>query len=188
MARVILITGGSRSGKSAYAQRLVEDLAGERVFVATCPVLDEEMRRRVSRHRAARARAGWQTIEEPLALTEALEHANQHAVVLVDCLTLWVSNVMLDADRQGRAIGEDDIAEKCGEVLRVCRARSGKVVFVTNEVGCGVVPENALARRFRDLAGRCNQVMAAAADEVVFVVCGLPLFVKKGQPDGNASG
>jgi len=178
MARVILVTGGCRSGKSAHALKLAESLPGRRAFLATCPVADEEMRQRILRHQRARAAANWQTLEEPVRLAEALASAEGVEVVLVDCLTLWVSNLMYQAEQLGREMDEDAVAERSREVLSACHKRDGAVLFVTNEVGLGVVPENALGRRFRDLVGRCNQTIAAGADTVTLVTCGVPLTLK----------
>ncbi len=187
MARVILVTGGSRSGKSAYAQKLAESLPGARAFVATAPIIDEEMRERVQRHQKARERsAGWNTIEEPVHLARALTEAGRFDVLLVDCLTLWINNVMYEAEKQSQTIEEEGIERLCGEVLDACAAHRGTVIFVTNEVGMGIVPENALARRYRDLVGRCNQAIAARADAVTFVACGIPLHLKEGRTDGSA--
>ncbi|GAB4344749.1 MAG: bifunctional adenosylcobinamide kinase/adenosylcobinamide-phosphate guanylyltransferase [Candidatus Abyssubacteria bacterium] len=180
MARIILITGGSRSGKSTYAQKLAESLPGARAFVATSPATDAEMRERIRRHRRSRSRSGWHTIEEPVDLAGVLNRADAFDVVLVDCLTLWVSNLMYQAEQDRTKISESVISRKCRELIRACAQRSGHVLFVTNEVGMGIVPDNALARQFRDLAGRCNQTMAAAADEVMLMTCGLPLRLKKG--------
>ena len=175
MARIVLVTGGSRSGKSAYAQALAESLPGPKAFVATCPVVDEEMRQRIEIHRRHRRDKGWETIEEPIDLAGVLANSS-YDVLLVDCLTLWVSNLMHQADED---ITEDQIRERCGEVLAACRKRAGTVIFVTNEVGMGIVPANALARRFRDLAGRCNQTLAAEAAEVVLLTCGIPMKLKE---------
>lgn len=178
MAKIILATGGARSGKSAYAQELAESLPGPRAFVATCPVPggeDEEMLARVDRHRRDRNDAGWLTIEEEIDLKGVLAGNLEVRTVLVDCLTLWISNLLCAEP----SLGEDEMAARCGELLAACRKRQGSVIFVTNEVGSGIVPENALARKFRDLSGRCNQAMGRGADEVIFFSCGLPLYLKK---------
>lgn len=178
MARIILITGGARSGKSAFAQEMAESLPGRRVFVATCEPGDEEMRERIRRHQQARAGAGWDTIEEPVHLAQALARATRYDVVLVDCLTLWISNLMHETGRDAMHVSEEEIAERCQEILAACNAHAGTVVFVTNEVGMGIVPENALARRYRDLIGRSNQIIAAAADGVTLLSCGIPIELK----------
>lgn len=178
MGKTILITGGCRSGKSAHAQRLAEALGGRHVYVATCPVTDEEMRIRISRHQHDRRQHAWETIEEQTDLVGAILRAGVEAVVLVDCLTLWVNNVMYEADKRGAAIREDEIERLSGEVLDACRRHGGTVVFVTNEVGMGIVPDNETSRRYRDLVGRCNQVIAVGADEVTLVACGIPLTLK----------
>ena len=177
-----LVTGGGRSGKSAYAQRLAESLRGPRAFLATCPVIDEEMNDRVRRHQLARSSRDWLTVEEPLDLASAIQSAQEQPVVLVDCLTLWVNNVLYAAEKQSEpalTISEDDIAQRCQPFLHAARNHGGNIIFVTNEVGMGLVPESPLGRRFRDLAGRVNQVVAAACDEVVLVVCGQPLKIKQ---------
>jgi adenosylcobinamide kinase/adenosylcobinamide-phosphate guanylyltransferase len=193
MAHIILVTGGSRSGKSAHALNIAQRLDGPRVFVATCPALDDEMRARIQEHRKARqqapqqsaplhaaGQAGWRTLEETVDLPAALAQTGDSRVVLVDCLTLWINNLLHEAEQAGRAMEESDVQKHCEAVLRACAPLAGTVIFVTNEVGWGIIPENALARRFRDLSGRCNTVMAAGADEVVLVVCGLPIHLKKG--------
>jgi adenosylcobinamide kinase / adenosylcobinamide-phosphate guanylyltransferase len=177
MARVVLLTGGARSGKSAHAQLLAEALPGPHVFVATCPRVDDEMDARIARHRAARAGRGWQTIEEPLRLAGAVRSAPGR-VVVVDCISMWIGNLMMDADENGREIGEDQAAGFARELLEVCAERDGTVLFVTNEVGLGIVPDNAAARLYRDLLGRANQCIAAGARTVLFMACGLPLVLK----------
>lgn len=179
MGRLILITGGSRSGKSGYAQQRAEELDGPRLFVATCPVMDGEMATRVLRHRDARAGRGWTTLEEPVDLEGALDRDRAPKVVLVDCLTLWVNNLMYEAEQAHRDIDEPEMADRAAKLAAACARHPGTVLLVTNEVGWGIIPENALARRFRDLAGRCNQVIASAADEVVLTVCGIPMPLKK---------
>lgn len=180
MGRIILVTGGCRSGKSAHAQQLAESLPGRRLYVATAPVIDAEMADRVRRHQAARG-FGWRTVEEPVALAAALAREAADAdIVLVDCLTLWVNNLMYVAGQAGRDVTEEQIAAEADGVLAACRSLDATVIFVTNEVGLGVVPDNPLARRYRDLVGRCNQIVAAAADVVTLVACGIPLNLKGG--------
>jgi len=178
MSRLILVTGGSRSGKSAFGQTLAESLPGPRAFVATCPVIDPEMNERIRRHREARAGRGWETLEEPLELAEAFRRAAGHAVVLVDCLTLWINNAMYAAEQTGAELSEDDIARRARAVLDAARAHGGTVLFITNEVGMGIVPESPLGRQFRDLAGRANQVFGHGCDEVYLAVCGQILQIK----------
>jgi adenosylcobinamide kinase/adenosylcobinamide-phosphate guanylyltransferase len=179
MARIALVTGGCRSGKSAYALEMAESLSSSRAYVATCPVTDEEMRRRIETHRQARRERGWVTIEEQTDLAGVFRGHAQYGVLLVDCVTLWVNNLMHHAALEGRHIGEAEIAQHCREMLDASEACRGTVIFVTNEVGMGVVPENAQARRYRDLAGRANQIMAARADAVTLMVCGVPWHLKE---------
>jgi adenosylcobinamide kinase / adenosylcobinamide-phosphate guanylyltransferase len=180
MANIVLTTGGSRSGKSAYAQKLAEALPGPRAYVATCPVIDPEMEIRVKKHREARSAADWETIEEPIDLAGALFRAGACRVILVDCLTLWVNNLLYEADGRGTVFTEEAMADRCREVIKACAAFPGTIIFVTNELGMGIIPDNETARRFRDCAGRCNQMLAAAADTVTLVVAGLPLLLKSG--------
>jgi adenosylcobinamide kinase/adenosylcobinamide-phosphate guanylyltransferase len=176
MAEIILITGGARSGKSRHALQMAESLAGEKLFVATSPVTDPEMHRRIERHREERRGAGWQTVEETVELHEVLLANRECRVALVDCLTLWVNNLLFtDAANE---LTEDLLSIRIGKVIEACRERRGTVLLVTNEVGLGIVPENPLARRYRDLVGRCNQEIGAAADRVVMTICGIPLEVK----------
>jgi len=178
MAKIILATGGSRSGKSAYAQNIAESLPGKRAFVATCPAPSEddlEMQERVIRHQQDRLGADWETIEEEIDLQRVLKGYPEVAVLLIDCLTLWLSNMI----HHSQDLSEDKITMICQELMQLSRQRHGTVIFVTNEVGSGVVPANAIARKFRDLSGRCNQAVAKGADEVIFFSCGLPLFLKR---------
>ncbi len=184
MAKVILITGGCRSGKSDHAQCVAESLGGRRAFVATAPALDDEMRQRIARHQQQRRERNWDTIEETVDLVSVLDANQEHDVLLVDCLTLWINNLMYDAEQQGRNIDEEEIVQVVEQVLGSCRRRTGTVILVTNEVGMGIVPDNALARQYRDLVGRCNQVIAAGADEVTLVVSGIAttLKTKEGAP------
>lgn len=177
-ARLILVTGGCRSGKSGFARRLVENSGHDRCFLATCPVFDDETAERVRRHREERADSGWRTIEEEVEVTQALAAAPPQAAILLDCLTLWVNNLMHRGESSGGWPDEDAVAALAGELAAAARKRDGLFVAVTNEVGMGIVPENAAARRFRDLAGRVNQTMAAASDEAYFLVSGLAWRIK----------
>jgi adenosylcobinamide kinase / adenosylcobinamide-phosphate guanylyltransferase len=180
LGRIILVTGGSRSGKSEFARNLAEALPGRRVFVATCPVVDEEMKDRIEKHKKERLESQWETIEEPVAVSKVLSESPGFSVFLVDCLTLWMNNLMYRAQEEGKTFSEENAVEKCKELLDMSSKTSGTVVFVTNEVGSGIVPENAAARLFRDIVGRCNQTIANAAADVYLVVCGLPITLKKG--------
>lgn len=166
----VLVMGGARSGKSRHAQRLCEDSGRRLVFCATAgEARDPEMAARIARHRGERD-ARWRTVEAPLALGPMLaEAAAPDAVVLVDCLTLWLTNVML---------GGDDVETAGAALVGGLPALRGPVVFVSNEVGAGIVPDNALARGFRDAQGRLNQAMAAGCAAAVLVVAGLPLVLK----------
>lgn len=170
---VTLVLGGAASGKSSHAETLIEAGFGTAwtgaTYIATAHAGDAEMIDRIKRHRQRRGDR-WQTVEEPLALAFAIaKHAAPDRPVLVDCLTLWITNVMLadrDTDRETR------------HLVDTLAGLSGPVVFVANEVGLGIVPANPLARAFRDLAGNLNQAVAAAADRVQFMVSGLPLTLK----------
>jgi adenosylcobinamide kinase/adenosylcobinamide-phosphate guanylyltransferase len=169
LPRATLVLGGARSGKSRFAEGLVETHAGPRVYLATAEAADAEMAGRIRRHRARRG-AGWTTIEVPLDLAGALESAGRDgAALLVDCLTLWLSNLI--------AAGRD-VERETQVLLQALPRLGGSVVFVSNEVGLGIVPDNALARAFRDHAGRLHQSVAAASNRVYFVAAGLPLLMK----------
>ena len=165
----VLVLGGTRSGKSRYAEALLAEHGGARTYIATAEALDAEMAVRIAQHRARRG-TGWSTVEHPLDLLAALEaHCLPNSAVLVDCLTLWLSNLM--------AASRDVAAETAGLTAALGRL-PGRVVLVSNEVGLGIVPDNDMAREFRDHAGRLNQAVAEVADEVVFVAAGLPLRLK----------
>jgi adenosylcobinamide kinase / adenosylcobinamide-phosphate guanylyltransferase len=169
MTGTLLILGGARSGKSSYAQARAEALDGELVFVATAQAFDDEMAERIARHRGDRG-PRWSTIEAPIELGTAIRvHSRPGRALLVDCLTLWTSNLLL---------GSQDIAAATTGLLAAIADAPGPLIFVANEVGLGIVPDNPLARSFRDEAGRINQQIAAAANEVVFIAAGLPLKLK----------
>lgn len=166
---VTLVLGGARSGKSRFAEALVDRHPGRRSYLATAEILDGEMAERVKAHRARRD-SDWKTVEEPLELARALKaETEQGAAVLVDCLTLWLGNLL--GQERDAEMEIDGLIASVGQF-------GGPVVFVSNEVGLGIVPDNALARRFRDLAGTLHQRLAEKADRVVFVVAGLPMNLK----------
>lgn len=166
-ARLTLVLGGARSGKSRHAESIITALPGPWVYIATAQAFDDEMRDRIAAHRARRA-SGWNTMEAPVDLAGALATASGHPA-LVDCLTLWLTNVLL---------GGHDVAAAMTALGTALDARDAPTVLVANEVGLGIVPDNALARDFRDQAGLLNQRMAARADAVLFLVAGLPMRVK----------
>jgi adenosylcobinamide kinase / adenosylcobinamide-phosphate guanylyltransferase len=168
---VTLVLGGARSGKSRYAERLVEAAAPAGTYCATAEAGDAEMAARIAAHRARRG-AFWRTVEAPLALAPVISgEPTSERPLLIDCLTLWLSNLML----AGRTV-EEETAALCSAL----QLAAGPVVLVANEVGMGLVPETPLGRCFRDAAGRLNQGVAAVADRVVFVAAGLPLVLKEG--------
>ncbi|HVW57526.1 MAG TPA: bifunctional adenosylcobinamide kinase/adenosylcobinamide-phosphate guanylyltransferase [Rhizobiaceae bacterium] len=162
------LLGGARSGKSAEAERLMTALPAPWIYIATAQAFDAEMEERIALHRARRGQ-GWRTLDAPFDLAGALADSPDGQPVLVDCLTLWLTNHML---------AEHDLEEECARLETVLAAPKGPWFVVSNEVGLGIVPDNALARRFRDAAGRLNQRIAAFADDVVFMVAGLPMKVK----------
>jgi len=178
MSTIILVTGGSRSGKSAYALRLAESRPGPWTFVATCPAIDEEMTRKIAVHQQERDARPWTTIEEEIDLAGAIGRAGAAGVILVDCLTLWINNLMYRAAPAGRELGEAEVAGLTDAVVRAARRAPGTAIFVTNEVGLGIVPPDSSTRLYRNLVGRCGQAIAAAADAAVLVVCGLPINLK----------
>ncbi|CAN5395965.1 bifunctional adenosylcobinamide kinase/adenosylcobinamide-phosphate guanylyltransferase [soil metagenome] len=165
-----LVLGGARSGKSVFAEGLIESSRQTKIYLATATAGDDEMSKRINHHRSRRGE-GWTTVEEPLALVDALTREAIHGrAVLVDCLTLWLSNVMF-AERD-----PDIEARRLTRFLGVARY---PIVFVSNEVGMGLVPETPLGRAFRDAQGRLNQIIAAAVPQVVFIAAGLPLWLKR---------
>ena len=175
--KVVLITGGARSGKSRYAEERARETGARRLYLATAEAKDEEMARRIAAHRERRG-DGWLTVEEPIELSaELLRRRGEVDCALVDCLTLWTSNLLLLHDVEA-------VTKKIDELINALTLLDFHVFFVTNEVGSAIVPDDALARSFRDLVGWTNQRVAQSADEVVLMVAGLPVFVKK---DGACS-
>lgn len=180
MAHVTLITGGVRSGKSRTALEIGQRIEGRKAFIATSPVVDKEMARRIEKHMSERAKLSWETVEEPLDLAGALLSTAHFQVRIVDCLTLWINNLMYEFHGCSQHLDEMVIQERTEGVVRACSELTGSVIFVTNEVGMGIVPNNEEARRFRDFAGKCNQEVAKAANHVLFMVSGIPLRLTKG--------
>lgn len=163
-----LVIGGATSGKSKFAENLVFRSQLPRIYIATAQAFDDEMRQKISAHKDMRG-PDWITKEAPLDLAKALADCPEDHIVLVDCLTMWLSNLIL---------AEYDIDTEVNRLLTTCKARTGAVIFVTNEVGHGIVPDNALARKFRNAQGRLNQDIAQLCDRVTLVVAGLPMNLK----------
>jgi len=177
MTRHVLVLGGARSGKTAFAEQLAIRSGSRPAYLATAEALDAEMRDRVESHKAGRA-ARFTTFEEPLALPETLLRvSSEHDVILVDCLTLWITNLLM---------ANEDVAKAVSELgATLVQLKASKVILVSNEVGLGIVPDNAMARTFRDLAGAAHQRLAQICDDVHFIVAGLPMTLK-GEVSGQA--
>jgi adenosylcobinamide kinase / adenosylcobinamide-phosphate guanylyltransferase len=170
--KLFFITGGARSGKSTFAEKLALDRTGNRAYIATAQALDAEMSARIEQHRIKRGNS-WDTFEEPLAVAELLRKlTNRYQIVLLDCLTLWLSNVMAHTD------GDGAVATRSDELVSAAKDFGGVCIVVSNEVGLGIVPDNPLARKYRDFAGILNQKVAQAADEVYFTASGIPMKIK----------
>jgi adenosylcobinamide kinase / adenosylcobinamide-phosphate guanylyltransferase len=168
----IFVIGGCRSGKSSHALQLAERMGRRRMFVATCIPHDEEMQARVDRHRRERSDA-WNTLEIPINLAETIRsHSPGADVMLVDCLTLWLNNLLMQTQ------DVKQIQQYIGDLVQAVKTAPQAVVLVSNEVGAGIVPENRLARLYRDLAGWTNQAVAAACDRVIWTVAGIPVTIK----------
>lgn len=179
MTRHVLVLGGARSGKTAFAESLALRSGSKPAYLATAEALDAEMRDRVASHKAGRAER-FATIEEPVALSDALlDAASDHDVILVDCLTLWITNLL---------VANEDVARHVSELgATLVQLKTAKVILVSNEVGLGIVPDNAMARTFRDLAGSAHQRLAEICDDVYFVVAGLPMTLKGEAPGQSES-
>jgi len=174
--QITLILGGTRSGKSSFAQKLAEESENQLVYIATAEAFDQEMAERIKRHQHDRG-PDWQTIEESrdIAATIAARSSPQ-VTILVDCLTIWLSNLMLT---------DTDIEAASEKLIDALKAAPGSVILVSNEVGSGIVPESPLGRKFRDEAGRMNQRVAAVSNNVALIVAGLPLWLKSSQAEGR---
>lgn len=177
MSQIIFITGGARSGKSTFAEKKALEFGSPLTYLATAQAGDKEMSERIRLHQARRGEE-WKTVEEPLHLSQALAcRDGLTKAILVDCLTLWLSNLLFLYEDQGEEL-EETIMVDIHRLITTMRGLSTPVIIVSNEVGMGIVPENRLARLFRDIAGKANQMVAAAADEVHVVISGIPLRLK----------
>ncbi|WP_019912878.1 bifunctional adenosylcobinamide kinase/adenosylcobinamide-phosphate guanylyltransferase [Paenibacillus sp. HW567] len=174
----ILVTGGARSGKSSFAERLILSLADQAVYVATGQAFDEEMKARIATHRKLREEGGgaWETLEEPHDLPALLDRLSGGTAVLVDCLTLWLSNVLLAVEDQEDR--QERVEQEIARLEQSVSSFQGTLVLVTNEVGDGIVPEYALGRLYRDLAGRMNALLARISGQVFLVTAGIPIELK----------
>ncbi|HBO84702.1 MAG TPA: bifunctional adenosylcobinamide kinase/adenosylcobinamide-phosphate guanylyltransferase [Deltaproteobacteria bacterium] len=167
-SRLIFVTGGCRSGKSKYALKLAESMNGRKLYLATGEPFDEEMAERIKKHKKERGN-NWTTIEEPINVIDAVKKNKRCDVILLDCLTLWISNLLMKDSRLKKIIVN---------LISTCKHSKANIIIVSNEVGLGIVPDNELARKFRDIIGLANQRIAAASDDVYFVVSGIPLKIK----------
>ncbi|MEK4116741.1 bifunctional adenosylcobinamide kinase/adenosylcobinamide-phosphate guanylyltransferase [Paenibacillus sp. FSL W8-0919] len=179
-----LVTGGARSGKSSFAEKLCMKRSSSGLYIATAQAYDDEMKERIRIHQDRRSDADyrWETVEEPVALPELLETLGQSAsdapAVVVDCLTLWLTNVLLQVEPEGAAAMEERLQLDIGRLARAVQTYPGTVILVTNEVGSGIVPEYPLGRIFRDWAGMMNQRLARVCHEVFLVTAGIPMEIK----------
>lgn len=172
MEEKILVIGGCRSGKSSHALHLAEQIPGQKIFIATCIPRDKEMEERVLHHQKQRSSA-WKTIEEPFFIPEAInKHSLKGNVILIDCLTLWINNLILNDDQP------ENIDNHIQKLTQSIEKAECPVILVSNEVGTGIVPENKLARLFRDITGFANQKIAACVDQVIWMVAGIPVKIK----------
>ena len=170
--KIILITGGARSGKSHFAQELARKFPGPKAYLATAQALDGEMAERIRRHRQNRP-GDWETLEEPLRITECIEtNGSRLGLILLDCLTLWISNLLMAEEKEERILKEAD------RLIQACQKTGCSLIIVGNEVGMGIVPDNPQARVFRDLSGLIQQKIAGEADEVYFLVSGIARKIK----------
>jgi len=173
MKKFIFILGGARSGKSSYAVELAKRLNKKTVFIATCISFDEEMKKRIKMHKTLRPRE-WDLIEEGKDISSVLAgFKNKYKVILIDCLGMWLSNLLLDG------LKDKEIEKEVFKLINSISKFKGVTIIVSNEVGAGIVPHNPLARKFRDLLGIVNQVMAKNADEVIFMQSGIPVIIKE---------
>lgn len=174
--RIVFVLGGSRSGKSKYAESLAGSISEPKTYLATSPVIDQEMQSRIRKHIQTRQGRGWTTIEEQLDLDRVI--TDTQGTILVDCITLWINNLMYHAEVANQAFAEEEMEILALQLMKTCKSREGLTILVSNEVGQGIVPDNKAARLFRDLTGIANQVIAKESDEVYFVVSGIAQKLK----------
>jgi len=172
MSELILVTGGVRSGKSSYAQTIAEASGAKVFYIATAEALDGDMYRRIASHKKSRSKS-WITIEEPIRLVKAIDSLSaENITIILDCLTLFISNLI------HKGLTDAEVYSEIKKIIKALRNKAALSIIVTNEVGSGIVPENRLSRRFRDLQGRVNQITAKEADRVCLLVSGLPVQIK----------
>ena len=182
MKKVVFILGGARSGKSSYAVELAKKLDKRTVFIATCTSFDDEMRKRIKMHKAQRPKK-WKLIEEGKNINSVLaSFKNKYQIILIDCLGMWISNLLSDG------LKDKQIEKEVFRLIESISKLKGVTLLVSNEVGMGIVPDNPLARRFRDLLGRANQMIARNADEVIFMHSGIPVAIKEGGKNAETKG
>ena len=180
MGNITLITGGTRSGKSDFALELAENtsLSAERIFVATCPKIDDEINERIRKHQEEREGHGWITVEEQLDIYGIIEKIDKPSVVLIDCMTLWVNNLLYNAEMNKHDFSEQDMVKESKRIVELVRRKKIELFCVTNEVGMGIVPADKKSRYYRDLVGKCNKTIATLSDNAFLVSCGIPLKLK----------
>lgn len=181
LSKIILVLGGARSGKSTFAEKLAKELGGENVtYMATAQALDEEMEERIAHHKSQRP-VDWETLEEPTDIYQAIQGIDNRQTVLIDCLTLYISNLLLEENSEGdlslqqKKKLEEDIIENINQVLKYVKRKDIDLIIVSNEVGQGLVPSYEMGRLFRDISGRANQYISNKSDKVYFTVAGVPL-------------
>lgn len=185
MGKLILITGGARSGKSTFAEKMAASISGNVLYIATAVAFDEEMHERIEKHKLSRP-SSWKTYEGYKNIDNVITSANNYDVILLDCVTVMLTNLLweypgMDFDVPTKEIlnkAEEYVRDEFNKLLRAAAQYNGNLIMVTNELGSGLVPEAPIARNFRDIAGRINQTIAAKCDEVYLTVCGIPLQIK----------
>ncbi|MFH2137369.1 MAG: bifunctional adenosylcobinamide kinase/adenosylcobinamide-phosphate guanylyltransferase [Candidatus Omnitrophota bacterium] len=179
MKKVILVTGSVRSGKSSYAVNLAKATKAKVSFLATCQPQDAEMKKRVKKHKNSRPKS-WKTIEEPIEISKVISKLKINEVLIIDCLTLWISNLLLSG------LTEKEILKNIKEFVTVLKESKASIIIVSNEVGWGIVPDNKLARIFRDIIGTAHQIIAKVSDEVYLMIAGIPVRIVEGKESENA--